>query len=87
MSQRNIPLDVYALPTEQRQQFFLALLDADPTLPNVLNSEQCHQLYVMLITIDSSLVDAHSAVHGITNEQVNNLWIIYSIINKQTNKY
>ena len=78
MSQRNIPLDVYALPTEQRQQLFLALLDADPTLPNVLNSEQCRQLYVMLITIDSSLVgppslDACSAVHGITNEQVINL--------------
>ena len=78
MSQRNIPLDVYALPTEQHQQLFLALLDADPTLPNVLNSEQRHQLYVVLITIDSSLVgppslDARSAVHGITNEQVNNL--------------
>lgn len=83
MSRKNIPVDVYALPTEQRQQLFLALLDADPTLPNVLNSEQRRQLYVVLITIDSSLVgppslDARSAVHGITNEQVINcLRIIY----------
>nr|CAG8600212.1 263_t:CDS:2 [Entrophospora candida] len=69
MSQRNIPVDVYTLPAEQRQQLFLALFDADSTLPNVLNSEQRHRLYTVLVTIDSSLVGPLLNTHGVTNEQ------------------
>nr|CAG8647366.1 14049_t:CDS:2 [Entrophospora candida] len=69
MSQRNIPVDVYTLPAEQRQQLFLALFDADSTLPNVLNSEQRRRLYTVLVTIDSSLVGPLLNTHGVTNEQ------------------
>lgn len=73
MTQRNLPVDIYSLLTEERQQLFLALFDADPTLPNVLNPEQRRQLYAVLITIDASfvgtLLDVRSTVCGIINEQ------------------
>ncbi|KAF0415868.1 hypothetical protein F8M41_007571 [Gigaspora margarita] len=61
------------LNSEQRHQLFLVLIDADPTLPNVLNSEQHRQLYAVLVAIDSALaepfLDSYSAVHGVINEQ------------------
>ncbi|CAG8553476.1 13493_t:CDS:2, partial [Racocetra fulgida] len=61
------------LNSEQRRQLFLALINADPTLPNVLNSERRRQLYAVLVAIDPALVqpllDSCSAVRGIINEQ------------------
>ena len=72
MPQDNIPVNVSTLTSEERRQLFLALLNADPSLPNALNPEQRHCLYAVLIAIDSSLLpDARSAVCGVTNEQVN----------------
>ncbi|CAG8745573.1 7240_t:CDS:2, partial [Gigaspora rosea] len=48
------------------------LFDVDPTLFNALNNEQCCQLYSVSIAIEpsltESLMDASSAVRGITNK-------------------
>ena len=64
-------VNISTLTSEERRCLFLALLDADPSLPNALNPEQRHCLYAVLIAIDSTLLpDARSAVCGITNEQV-----------------
>ncbi|CAG8848952.1 35998_t:CDS:2, partial [Gigaspora margarita] len=61
--------------SEQCRQFFLELFDMDPSLLNALNPEQRHRLYSVLIAIDLSLteplLDAHSAVRGMINEQFN----------------
>ncbi|CAI2198753.1 7156_t:CDS:2, partial [Funneliformis geosporum] len=70
MSQNNILINVSTLTSEERRQLFLALFDADPSLPNVLNSEQRHCLYSVLIAIDSSLLPyANNVICGVTNEQ------------------
>lgn len=68
-----LAVDIYTLATEQRQQLFLSLFDADPNLLNALNPEQRCRFYAVLIVIDPSLagsLDARSAIHRIANEQV-----------------
>ncbi|CAG8496257.1 7506_t:CDS:2, partial [Cetraspora pellucida] len=73
MPQNNLSININTLNAEQRCQFFIELFDLDPTLPNALNHEQCHQLHSVLIAIEPSLVesllDARSAVRGIANKQ------------------
>ncbi|CAG8657497.1 11246_t:CDS:10, partial [Dentiscutata heterogama] len=73
MENHNLSVNIHMLNSEQRRQLFLALIDADPTLPNVLNSERRHRLYAVLVAIDPTLaqplLDSRSAVHGIINEQ------------------
>jgi hypothetical protein len=75
MTSNNISVNVHTLTNEQRQQLFIKLFEADPSLPNVLNPEQRRRLFSILVAIDSSLAaslpDARSAIQGITNEQVN----------------
>jgi hypothetical protein len=66
-------LDVNTLTTEQRTTLFIALLEADPSLPKALTTQQRRQLYAVLIDIEPSIAplpDARSAVLGVTNEQV-----------------
>lgn len=72
MQNNNTPINIFMLTSEERHNLFIALLDADPSLPNVLNSEQRRCLYTVLISIDSSLLpaDARSAICGVANEQV-----------------
>ncbi|CAG8804598.1 13224_t:CDS:1, partial [Gigaspora rosea] len=66
-------ISLHMLNSEQHHQFFLELFDTDPSLINALNSEQRRRLYSVLIAIDpsltESLLDTHSAVRGIINEQ------------------
>lgn len=74
MVQNNNQINIHTLTIEQRQQLFLTLFEADPSLPNILNSEQRRRLFAVLIAIDSSLaaslLDARCAIQGITNKQV-----------------
>ncbi|CAG8825709.1 29356_t:CDS:2 [Gigaspora margarita] len=69
----NFSVNLHKFNSEQRRQHFLALIDTDPTLPNMLNSEQRHRLYAVLVAIDSTLaeplLDARSAVRGVINKQ------------------
>ena len=68
MSQESaLTIDVYKLTCEQRQQLFLELFNADPSLLNMINSE-------------FPVPDARSAVHGITNEQVYFIFIVFVIL-------
>ncbi|CAG8820963.1 15544_t:CDS:1, partial [Gigaspora rosea] len=69
----NFSVNLRKFNSEQRRQLFLALIDADLTLPNMLNSEQRCRLYAVLVAIDPTLaeplLDACSAVRGVINEQ------------------
>ncbi|RIB06186.1 hypothetical protein C2G38_2217752 [Gigaspora rosea] len=73
MDNHNLSVNIHTFNSEQRRQLFLALINADPTLPNMLNSERCHRLYAVLVAIDPALaqplLDSRSAVRGIINEQ------------------
>jgi len=73
MTHNHCSVDIYTLTTEERSKLFLALFEADPSLPNTFNSEQCRRLYAVLMAIDPSIApfpDARSAIVGVANEQV-----------------
>ena len=68
-------IDMKALTTEERREFFAALFEADPSLPNALNPEQRRQLNAVLVALDPSLaaptsLDTRSAVRGISNTNI-----------------
>ena len=80
MTHNHYPVDVYTLTTEQRSTLFLALFEADPSLPKALTSEQCKRLHAVLVAIDPSIrpfPDPRSAVLGVANEQVGTFVNIY----------